>query len=210
MSDPTIYVWDAVSKRYRNTVNGRYVSERSLVGLRDEFIESQIRIVDNLSQSLIDGNLTVQAWETEMTNRLRKSYTAEFLAGRGGKNAISQADYDTIEAMVRNQQGYLRGFAEDIATKNLSEAQITARARLYAESSRQAFERGKAATYGFVPPAVPGDGSTLCKTRCRCWTTIKDKPDRWEFTWHVQGSAESCATCLDRGSRWNPYVDLKE
>jgi hypothetical protein len=94
----------------------------------------------------------------------------------------------------------------------IHEAQIAARSKMYFNSAREAFERGKLRALG-VPdlPAYPGDGSTACLTNCRCvWNCEQDTIDNepvWNCFWDIQGPDDAnCQDCLDRHNDWYPLV----
>jgi len=96
----------------------------------------------------------------------------------------------------------------------LRETQVAARSKMYLNSAREAYERGKMRAHG-VPqlPAYPGDGSTVCLTNCRCAWRIEEQRDEegnllgWNCYWEIIGPDDAnCPDCLDRMGRWNPYV----
>lgn len=94
----------------------------------------------------------------------------------------------------------------------LHEAQIAARSKMYFNSAREAYERGKARALGApTMPAYPGDGSTACLTNCRCmWDYqqgTKDGQPVWNCYWNIQGPDDAnCVDCLDRHGKWHPLV----
>lgn len=143
-----------------------------------------------------------------MREALRDTYVAEYLAGRGGRNAMTQADWGRLGHMLREQYTYLNDFAADVAAGKLSEAQIAARAASYFNSATQAFERGRAAARGLSLPAMPGDGSTECRSNCKCRWEIEETSTEWRATW-TQSAAEHCPTCNERAGMWNPLVIQK-
>ena len=54
-------------------------------------------------------------------------------------------------------------------------------------------------------PAMPGDGTSQCLTRCRCsWDITKLEGDgNYDCTW-VMSDAEHCQTCRQRATDWAP------
>lgn len=203
-SYPEGFSWSQEAHRYRNKKDGRFVAERTILKGRDAFISRQVEIVNNLTSSLLDGGMTLSAWETAMKDRIRTAHTAEFLFGRGGKNAITDADKQAARKVIREQRLFLRSFTESIRQGDLSEKQIRARARMYARSSTQSFERGRARAWNVRLPAYPADGSAECLSNDRCHWRYGDKPDAVLAYWTL-GAGEHCGTCLDRSRRWNPY-----
>lgn len=200
--------WDAASRRYRNVDTGRYLSASASIELRDDLVSRLRSDTDALARRLAAEDLTVQQWEAAMQANVRTVNTVQMSLGRGGRNAMTDDDRTALAELIRGQHEYLRSFAEDIAAGRLSEAQISARSKLYYGSSTQAYERGRASAWGVRPPHVPGDGSTECMSACRCFLIYVDKPDAVHVTWHTT-SGESCATCKSRARTWSPLVISK-
>lgn len=172
--------------------------------MRDDFIATQETTLVNLARSLADGGLTLRRWESEVQERLTRMHTAAYLAARGGRNAMTDADRRAIRKIVNDQRRYLRKFAEKIADGNMTAAQIERRVVLYARSARQSFERGRAAAFRVRLPAYPADGSAPCLVNDKCHWELVDKPDEVWAYWRL-GVAEHCDTCVDRARRWAPY-----
>lgn len=196
------------ARRFRDADTGRFIAPATVIDLRDGFQDRRRADVDDLVRRLADEDISVQQWEAEMTQSLRELFTAQFAFGRGGLNAMTADDYAAADALVEAQRAYLRAFAEDVAAGKLSEAQIASRAKLYHGSSTQAYEHGRAAAFGVQPPHVPGDGSTPCKSNCRCYLTYVDKSDEVHVTWHRTAN-ESCSGCKSRSQSWAPLVIAK-
>lgn len=199
--------WDAPSRRYRDTTTGRYLSAASSRKLRDDLVTRLGQENQGLARKLASGDLTLPAWEKAMQTQVRDAHTVQWAFGRGGRNAMTEHDLTDLNGLVRGQWGYLRGFTEAIAGGTLSEAQVSARAALYTSASVQAYERGRAAAWDVILPAHPGDGSTACKSNCRCFWRLTEKADGSEVhaTWTL-GGAEHCADCKSRARRWAPLV----
>ena len=200
--------WDAKTRRYR-AGTGRFLSEKQVRTLRDRFVAAQAAEATALAGKLAAGDLTVKAWETAMRALIRSTYLAEYALGRGGANAMTDADYRLLGKALRQQYGYLRGFARDVAAGNHTEAGIANRAGLYVQASRQAHERGKAAAWGVDLPAYPGDGSTSCKANCSCGWRLSETKTAYRATW-VLGGSEHCDDCAGRAAAWSPFMVEKE
>ena len=191
-------------RRFRDARTGRFLAVSKALDLRDGFQERRRVDLDRLVRRLADGELTVQAWEAEMRAAVRQVHAAEYAYGRGGLDAMTAADWRVVDEIAAEQWGYLRGFAEDVSAGRLSEAQIGARARLYAASARTSYERGRASAFGVALPAYPGQG-TDCGANCRCSWRIVEADDEYRCTW-VRHATDSCETCRSRAARWAPLV----
>jgi hypothetical protein len=157
-----------------------------------------------LAADLAGGKLTLNEWLLQMRKIIKEAYIAEYSLAVGGIGNLTQSDYGRIGAMLKKQYQYLQNFAEDIAKGNLSQAQIAYRAKMYIDSSTQAFERANAIIQG-VPhlPAYPGDGQTACRANCRCHWEIEKTDGGYNCYWRL-GVAEHCDDCVANAAAWNP------
>jgi len=198
--------WDDRSHRYRDQATGRYINQKTADGLRDAFIDRQKQQTARLTDKLVDGKIGTPQWVLEMRAHIKTTYVTEYAAARGGMGNVSPAEWGKLGAVLKQQYGFLNGFAQDINAGKLAPGQITTRANLYIESSSQAYERGKALTAGAPTlPAYPGDGQTECRSNCRCSWRIEEQADTWDCTWELN-EAEHCPGCVENAARWNPLV----
>lgn len=204
------FYWDASAFRYRRP-NGQFVSTATVRAAIRQSVESNYPFVDDIAGRLANGSITPFDAMGQIREELKREYIRLGVAGRGGRAAMAQSDWLIIGRQLRSQYQYLSGFMTDIEGGNLSEAQIRSRLEMYFESAQQSYEAMNALTRGIDPsrlPALPSDGSTKCKTRCKCY---------WEFHEIFEGgklvgfkcywrrtAAESCETCIDRSGEWNP------
>lgn len=162
MADSTKWAFDQRVKRYRNLDSGKYIARATINKMRDDFADKARAKIGGLAASLADKSLSVQAWEVAMREAIKTATGAQYVYGRGGLNIMEQADWGRAGSMTKEAYGYLRGFAEQIAAGELSEKQINARSALYLNSTVNAYERGRAASFGINLPAYPADGGTQC------------------------------------------------
>lgn len=193
------------TRRYRDLRTGKFIKDDTIRQLRDDFIVSQRGFVEDLASALADGSITLQKWEAELWDRIKLTYEAEFLAGRGGRNVFTELDRTTIGRMLKDQRVFLRGFADAIKSGTMTESKIAARSKLYINSATQSFERGRSQAWDMILPAYPGDGTTICLSNCKCHWEISERVDRKLAYWKL-ASSEHCTDCVDRGVRWSPYT----
>lgn len=167
------------------------------------------RDIAAITRELLDGG-TVANWERRMLDAIARGHAAAAIAGTAerlgvaagskllNERNLSRTERDEIKRAVAGQMPYLRGFAADVAAGRLSDAQIAARAGLYAGATRATW--GKARWSGAGLPAMPGDGSTECLTQCGCAWAYRDGAYYWE-----RGKDDSCPTCISREARWRPW-----
>jgi len=210
--------WDESTRRYRitsdgaralNQPSGSFVGQVKMLGFRDELIAQQKQRAVSLASDLSSGSLSIQDWLISMRKETKDTYLSQYMLGRGGRNAMTQADYGRVGRQIRDQYSFLQNFAERIADGKYSERQISAISQLYIEGSSSAFEIGNARAHGSLSlPQHPGDGKTQCLTNCKCHWQIRDTGGAWSCVW-VLNVAEHCPDCLANASKWsggNPLV----
>jgi hypothetical protein len=207
MANENRWEWDDSAHRFRDTQTGRFLSTSDALKLRDGFPEGQQAVLRDLTQRMAAGDLTVQQWERATRDLVRDTHAGQYVYGRGGLNAMTADDWATVNALADEQAGYLRSFAQDVAAGRLSDRQVAARSNLYLASSRQAYERGRAAAWNVDLPTYPGQG-TICKAACKCAWSLVDTGETIEATW-VRHADDSCSTCLQRASAYAPLVIAK-
>jgi hypothetical protein len=192
-------------KSYFDPSTGRYelvgegpVSLERLMAIELSSLSGSKGATDNLAALVANKSITASQWQALMREEIKQEYIRQYILGRGGLSAMTQADWGRIGAMVREQYRYLRGFAAEVAAGNLTETQIAWRAEMYSNSAKEAFEKARGmvmrkagfdqekwalgiaehckdcedfASQGWKPIGYfpfPGEGKTRCLTKCRC------------------------------------------
>ena len=202
------WIWNQLTKRYRNSKTKKTVSSNTVLQLRDDFVDLK-REFSDLTDNLVNSRITVQEWVFEMRKRVRDVNSAQYMLARGGRNAMFQTDLDALSEIITDQFSYLQQFGEEVRAGNLSASQIKARSELYMESSTRAHEQAKAASFDIELPEYPADGSQICKARCRCRWEINEKKDTIEAFWILNVAAKHCDSCLSNAAKWAPYTIQK-
>jgi hypothetical protein len=206
--------WSQSARRYKDSETGRFMSRDRIQEFVDASLAAGRQVSDVLATMVSDGSITPEAWNNGMRQEIKDEYIRQYILGRGGRDQMDASDWGSVGGSIRDQYKFLEGFLAEIEGEQLSEAQIRARAAMYIESAREAFEKGNAKSVG-VPvdqlPAVPGDGSTVCLTNCRCrWDYRPIVEDGevigWNCFWILNPGAEHCTTCQDRAAEWSPFV----
>lgn len=90
-----------------------------------------------LTEQLQAGTITLSTWQTSMAAEMKLLHTGAAALGRGGWQQMSQSDWGWTGAQLRRHYGFLRAFAQDIATgKQAYDGRMIARAAMYAEAAR--------------------------------------------------------------------------
>lgn len=202
--------WRYSAERHRYLYpSGRAVPASRVLGLRQGFIDTQMKSAESLARSLATGDMSVAQWERAVRALQKRAFVAEFALGAGGRTMVGARGWGAVGGLLSGQYRYLRGFAQDVAGGTMSEAQIAERTKLYLASATQAYERGKASGYaGLVLPCWPADGGTRCLARCKCHWDITEKALAWHAFYRTS-AGETCEDCQGRARIYGPYIQEK-
>lgn len=193
------YTYDPVSKRFRGP-DGRYISAAEVLRLRDSIIAAKVGRTSALVDSLYAGTLSPAGFVMSMRTEIKHTVLMEYMLGKGGVNAMTQADYTRVGTMTKVQYGYLNPFVRQIVDGEVTQDRARQRAAMYIDTSRAAYGRGQAEAWNVDLPDYPG-----LHPNCACyWELVQDGNDVRAY-WNT-ASARACPECEDRESRWNPLV----
>lgn len=190
--------WDRNSQRYRDLATGRYMPRQQVLDYVGALIDGRKVVTDRLAQFVATGSINPKDFGETLKGELKRQYVNEYMLGRGGRHQMTQRDWGSIGGMLKEQYKYIPGFVDDLTNKELTEEYIAARAGMYVNSSREAFERahnrnaedlgmteekwvlgetehcGDCIAFeaqGWQPMGTfppPGSGATACLTNCGC------------------------------------------
>lgn len=174
-------------------------------GLRSHFNDK----MNTLNAQLHAGEITVNDWHTDARQAVKRLHVQAWSAGRGGEwDKITFGEWGKVGNRLRRQYGYLRNYADELRTadfEKLSVAKMNMRSGFYGSAARQSFEASLAEDRGLdssILPAQPGDGTTKCRTNCKCrWSITRRKTGIWIVSWML-GEADHCSTCRRRSRKW--------
>lgn len=149
-----------------------------------------------LTKRRLTGEIDTLAWRSAVQAELRSAHMAATALAHGGLGNLTAAERGWAGSRLRSEYSHLASFGLDLATGDLSDAQVLARAQLYAhsvygthEEARRRVAKGQgfdqernilgAAQHctqcpgmtakGWVPMGtLPAPGSRACLGRCRC------------------------------------------
>lgn len=190
--------WDGGSKRYRDLETGHFMPRTQVLSYVEQSIKASTVASSQLAGYVGQKALAPKDFATFFREEIKKEYTRQYLLGIGGRDQMTKSDWGKVGSMVQEQYKFLKGFEKDLATKDLTEEQIAARAEMYINSAREAYETahrknadalgmgeelwvlGAAehcedclafAGQGWQPAGTfptPGAGATICLTNCQC------------------------------------------
>jgi hypothetical protein len=198
------FSWSPDTGRYRGA-DGRFVPDAKVREALDQVIQAQAARMRGITQSLIDGNLSLPEWQRESMQSIKLAHLEGLATANGGWAQLDQMAFGWVGQRIKQQYGYLSNFAQQIADgrQTLGPGAL-ARAEMYAEAGRAthreaqrrvASDRGMdqernrlskaencagciAQTQaGWVPVGtlVPC-GSRDCLSRCKCTMTFRKAP----------------------------------
>jgi hypothetical protein len=135
----TGYAWNGT--RYYDLETGRFVSMSAVRDALESVIDASAIRMNNLSQDLVNGTITLAQWENGMMANIKTAHVAATAAANGGWAQVSQSDWGAAGQLIREQYEYLRNFAGQIAdgTQGL-DGRLLVRSDMYGDASRDTFE----------------------------------------------------------------------
>lgn len=169
--------------------------------------------VDRAVGLLVAKEISPNEFGQRMERAIWINARAAFIAGKvamGGPAEVSREGERELRKWGNFQVNRLLRFVAAIKAGKQSDAQIRARAQMYAQAIRAPYNRGESRAHGDLRlPQVPGDGQTACKTNCQCHLRYEPLYNAdgavvavnvyWEL-----GVAEHCDDCVRLAARWNP------
>jgi len=134
----TSWLWDEGAKRYRDAA-GKFLSRDDALELALESILESQNAVGTIVDLWSGGSINSGVWNTSYKQVIKDEYIRQYLAGIGGRDRMTYADWGRVGNMLRNQYGYVDNFELDLP--GLSDAQIEFRMNMYIKSAHQANER---------------------------------------------------------------------
>lgn len=141
-------------------------------------------------------------WYDEVARQLRRYTLAAYVSGTSGQPP-TDAGRGVVQGYTQTQLDFLAAFRDEIKAAGAWQNSWSSRAQMYADSIKAPWWAGN--TRDWPLPAMPGDGTTQCLTRCRCsWRVDELDGDGNADAYWVVSDGERCQTCIERGAQWGP------
>lgn len=193
------YRWDpnaGPAGRYRDAATGRFISHAAVRSQLDHYLDTADP-AKALATGLRDKSLSLADWELAMRQHVKTVHLNAIALERGGWANMRPSDYGRAGQIIREQYGYLKNFANDIATgKQRLDGTFPRRAQLYTQAARTSFYKSKHANrqegidmvrsrrhardscrecidldgkwFRIGDPAYKLPGQRICLSNCRC------------------------------------------
>ena len=166
------YRWQpnaGVSGRYQDAATGRFVGAQPVRRELDRYLDTADP-AKALAEALRGRQVSLADWEVAMRRHVKNTHLNAIALERGGWANMTPADYGRAGQIIREQYGYLRGFAADIASgKQRLDGTLGTRAKLYTQAGRNSLYRSKAAS---MSDRVTHQRSIRGK-RDSCWQCVE-------------------------------------
>jgi hypothetical protein len=137
------YQWEPQSRRYRDRLSGKFLSKQAIAQLTQLRIAQVTQDLQQLGNLLLDGKITLRAWQEQFAQSLKILHAQQYLLGVGGQSQIQKEDYLVLARELKNQYKYLRNFAVDLTKGVITPAQFRVRAGMYAKAAKISFFKGE-------------------------------------------------------------------
>lgn len=156
-----------------------------------------------LMQEAIAAALDSPNWPAEMARIIARGHTAAWLTGMSerlgvppdspllSQKRLSRAERAEIARAVDAQLKYLAQFVKD--APNLSDAQIAARAAMYAGATRKTYYETRYGAWDIPGELMPGNQA--CLANCRCTIEVTDNGDGTGILTRTMHAEHHCTAC---------------
>lgn len=194
--DTFLYIDDL--HNWRNLRTGRMVSGAVIQAEVEAHTVASQNLLEELTRRLFSGEIDTARWKMATASELKNAHIAYSMFGAGGRDNMTQASWGRVGGTLKDEFKWLQSFADDIATKNISEAQALARVKQYGNSASQSYwreycaEQSTEANDPDLPLLThrPRDGGTQCRGNCNCEIVVTDGQAHWQMN-----AGENCDDC---------------
>ena len=134
--------YDRSIGRYRDRVTGRLVSEARVFDAAEGFREFTQSNIDDITKRLIGGQIDTAQWQRLVAQEIKDAHIVSASAGRGGRAAMTSADWGGVGGRLNFQYSHLNNLAAEWESGAVSEKQLAARARAYGASANESYNAG--------------------------------------------------------------------
>lgn len=135
--------WDPDALRYIDDASN-YLTRAQMLAMEAQSIAFAHAQLASFAEAYAQGSLRYAAFINSFKTEIKSEYIRQYLLGIGGRAQMTQRDWGALGGMLREQYKWIDGFAADLADGLLTDKQLAARAGMYANSAREAFENARA------------------------------------------------------------------
>ena len=138
------WFYDRRRAQYQRPVGTRSVTlgESELMALATAKISLSTQRMDRISQDYLSGG-TLTDWHARAQEEMLNLHSDLFILGRGGLRSMTKRDFRLLRRVLRFHNYKLGQFYQDLAGGDYPEGRARDRLRMYAQSARNSFLRGR-------------------------------------------------------------------
>jgi hypothetical protein len=135
---------DRLRARYKRSIGDRTIAigENEILALASAKIGQSTQRMNRISQDYWSGG-TLPDWQTRAQQEMLNLHADLFILGRGGFQSMTNRDRSLLQKILRFHSYKLDQFYKDLVGGDYSEGRARDRLRLYAQSARNSFLRGR-------------------------------------------------------------------
>lgn len=135
--------------QFRNLTTGKFAPLSDVTTALDSEVLTLQGKLGNLATQYTQGKMDLATFQSQMATEIKYAHIRASGVGAGGSDRLTKKHYGSIGGRLNNEfTQFLKGFGDAVAGDQLSEAQIIARAKMYARSLKQTFHASRHITRG--------------------------------------------------------------
>lgn len=133
------YGFNAASQRFIDLLSGRFVAREEVMQVVQDRLTTAFDRMSSYRDALLNGTANVNEWRDAMAVELRRAHTQLAALGSGGWDNVSPSTWGEVGSRLRYEYQYLDGFAQKIASGEITEAEFDRRMGMYANDTYGSF-----------------------------------------------------------------------
>jgi hypothetical protein len=134
------YFWNPKAKRYQENLNGKpgsFLSRSAVQEINLQMVSEYRDQLASITKLFTAGKLSLSAWVEGSARTIRDLALITYAIAKGGKDQMFANDYLAVGRYLKDEYKFLKAFAEEAATGNLTDKQIAARIDLYGKRANK-------------------------------------------------------------------------
>lgn len=135
--------WNAQAGRYVDLETGRFIPREFVFDQVDAAIQTFALEGEDFIVGAIRQGVPLEVVERVLMEEIKDGYINSYVAGRGGRAAMTSRDWGIVGRIIREKYVFVRQFMADVAIAGrMSEAQLINRWSMYYSNMTEGMWRG--------------------------------------------------------------------
>jgi hypothetical protein len=154
-SNPEFF-YDRAAKRYRYRDSKKFAPKKAILNLTKDYIKSEQSNLESLASKYFNGQISLLEFQTQSASHLKHLHISSLILGKDGVENVTGNDFLAVGRILKEQyydgKGKdgkpfgLKHLTQELASGNVSQAQLKNRLALYGKSAQQSYWLGKTET----------------------------------------------------------------